>query len=170
MNRDVLQLSPDRKAEVQETNQRFLQRGWKISPRIEQVRKRGLPPLLLGLDGRGQAPLPDLFISPAAVSSQLTQRFRVNKRYEITIGKDRHHPVLHARRIRETHDVPHQPFRSAAAESIDDVQYSQWPCRTHKITIKHKMKNTKKHKTHSSNSCFFCAFLWLIKNVSQHFD
>jgi hypothetical protein len=29
----------------------------------EQVRKRGLPPLLLGLDERGQAPLPDLFIS-----------------------------------------------------------------------------------------------------------
>jgi len=27
----------------------------------EQVRKRGLPPLLLGLDERGQAPLPDLF-------------------------------------------------------------------------------------------------------------
>ena len=27
----------------------------------EQVRKRGLPPLLLGLDKRGQAPLPDLF-------------------------------------------------------------------------------------------------------------
>ena len=31
--------------------------------RIEQVRKRGLPPLLLGLDERGQAPLPDLFYS-----------------------------------------------------------------------------------------------------------
>ena len=28
---------------------------------IEQVRKRGLPPPLLGLDKRGQAPLPDLF-------------------------------------------------------------------------------------------------------------
>src|SRR5215216_214897 len=28
---------------------------------IEQVRKRGLPPPLLGLDERGQAPLPDLF-------------------------------------------------------------------------------------------------------------
>jgi hypothetical protein len=27
----------------------------------EQVRKRGLPPLLLGLDERGQAPLPDVF-------------------------------------------------------------------------------------------------------------
>jgi len=27
----------------------------------EQVRKRGLPPLMLGLDERGQAPLPDLF-------------------------------------------------------------------------------------------------------------
>src|SRR6185369_15315281 len=27
----------------------------------EQVRKRGLPPPLLGLDERGQAPLPDLF-------------------------------------------------------------------------------------------------------------
>jgi len=27
----------------------------------EQVRKRGLPPLLLGLNKRGQAPLPDLF-------------------------------------------------------------------------------------------------------------
>jgi len=31
--------------------------------RIEQVRKRGLPPLLLGVDERGQAPLPDLFYS-----------------------------------------------------------------------------------------------------------
>src|SRR5215213_171023 len=31
--------------------------------RIEQVRKRGLPPPLLGLDERGQAPLPDLFYS-----------------------------------------------------------------------------------------------------------
>jgi hypothetical protein len=31
---------------------------------IEQVRKGGLPPLLLGLDERGQAPLPDLFILP----------------------------------------------------------------------------------------------------------
>jgi len=29
----------------------------------EQVRKRGLPPPMLGLDERGQAPLPDLFIS-----------------------------------------------------------------------------------------------------------
>jgi len=29
--------------------------------KIEQVRKRGLPPLLLGWDERGQAPLPDLF-------------------------------------------------------------------------------------------------------------
>src|SRR5215213_10869192 len=28
----------------------------------EQVRKRGLPPPLLGFDQRGQAPLPDLFI------------------------------------------------------------------------------------------------------------
>jgi len=28
---------------------------------IEQVRKRGLPPPLLGWDERGQAPLPDLF-------------------------------------------------------------------------------------------------------------
>src|SRR6185369_10258687 len=27
----------------------------------EQVRKRGLPPPLLGMDERGQAPLPDLF-------------------------------------------------------------------------------------------------------------
>ena len=33
------------------------------SGRIEQVRKRGLPPPLLGLDERGQAPLPDLFYS-----------------------------------------------------------------------------------------------------------
>jgi glutamine synthetase len=34
----------------------------RIEPvRIEQVRKRGLPPPLLGLDERGQAPLPDLF-------------------------------------------------------------------------------------------------------------
>jgi len=31
---------------------------------IEQVRKRGLPPPLLGLDKRGQAPLPDLFFDP----------------------------------------------------------------------------------------------------------
>jgi hypothetical protein len=31
--------------------------------KIEQVRKRGLPPPLLGLDERGQAPLPDLFYS-----------------------------------------------------------------------------------------------------------
>jgi hypothetical protein len=30
---------------------------------MEQVRKRGLPPPLLGLDERGQAPLPDLFYS-----------------------------------------------------------------------------------------------------------
>src|SRR6185369_1390478 len=30
---------------------------------LEQVRKRGLPPLLLGLGERGQAPLPDLFYS-----------------------------------------------------------------------------------------------------------
>jgi hypothetical protein len=29
----------------------------------EQVRKGGLPPLLLGLDERAQAPLPDLFFS-----------------------------------------------------------------------------------------------------------
>src|SRR6185369_10532809 len=29
----------------------------------EQVRKRGLPPLILGSDKRGQAPLPDLFFS-----------------------------------------------------------------------------------------------------------
>jgi len=28
---------------------------------MEQVRKRGLPPPLLGWDKRGQAPLPDLF-------------------------------------------------------------------------------------------------------------
>jgi hypothetical protein len=27
----------------------------------EPVRKRGLPPLFLGFDERGQAPLPDLF-------------------------------------------------------------------------------------------------------------
>ena len=40
--------------------------------RIEQVRKRGLPPLLLGLDERGQAPLPDLFIpSELFISSDL---------------------------------------------------------------------------------------------------
>jgi hypothetical protein len=30
---------------------------------LEQVRKRGLPPPLLGLEERGQAPLPDLFFS-----------------------------------------------------------------------------------------------------------
>jgi len=34
---------------------------------IEQVRKRGLPPLLLGLDERGQAPLPDLFYLSAPI-------------------------------------------------------------------------------------------------------
>jgi hypothetical protein len=33
----------------------------KKSVKEEQVRKRGLPPPLLGLDERGQAPLPDLF-------------------------------------------------------------------------------------------------------------
>jgi hypothetical protein len=32
----------------------------------EQVRKGGLPPLLLGFDERGQAPLPDRFISDEA--------------------------------------------------------------------------------------------------------
>jgi len=37
---------------------------WRIHQvEIEQVRKRGLPPPLLGWDERGQAPLPDLFFS-----------------------------------------------------------------------------------------------------------
>ena len=36
--------------------------GWRnLNDEQEQVRKRGLPPLWLGLDERGQAPLPDLF-------------------------------------------------------------------------------------------------------------
>jgi hypothetical protein len=39
------------------------------SGRNEQVRKRGLPPLLLGLDERGQAPLPDLFYSDLFIPS-----------------------------------------------------------------------------------------------------
>src|SRR6185369_15395043 len=33
------------------------------SQEVEQVRKRGLPPLLEEFDERGQAPLPDLFYS-----------------------------------------------------------------------------------------------------------
>ena len=39
--------------------------------RIEQVRKRGLPPPLLGLEERGQAPLPDLFYFYLFIPSDL---------------------------------------------------------------------------------------------------
>jgi hypothetical protein len=72
--------------------------------------------------------------------------------------------VLHARRIRETHNVPQEPLGTAAAERIDDVQHSHWP--SHGITIKHKVKNTKKHKLHKAFTekifvpfvGFLCAF------------
>src|SRR5690349_11216631 len=57
----------------------------------EQVRKRGLPPLLLGLDERGQAPLPDLFVSDrresSGISIKASMRIRqLNKEQVIRIG------------------------------------------------------------------------------------
>src|SRR6185369_14689675 len=44
--------------------------------RIEQVRKRGLPPLLDEFDERGQAPLPDLFYSGLAQAVYGTRHFQ----------------------------------------------------------------------------------------------
>src|SRR6185295_15536283 len=44
-------------------------RRFLFSQRIEQVRKRGLPPPLPGFEERGQAPLPDLFYSKPQKSS-----------------------------------------------------------------------------------------------------
>jgi len=44
---------------------------WLLGPgKREQVRKRGLPPPLLGLDERGQAPLPDLFSFDQIVATE----------------------------------------------------------------------------------------------------
>jgi uncharacterized heparinase superfamily protein len=44
---------------------------WLLGPaKKEQVRKRGLPPPLLGLDERGQAPLPDLFSFDQIVATE----------------------------------------------------------------------------------------------------
>jgi hypothetical protein len=51
-----------------------------VSVSAEQVRKRGLPPLLLGLDKRGQATLPDLFGGTAFIVLRKVSQRSAEKR------------------------------------------------------------------------------------------